>query len=184
MLQLEMVRKAGPARTPVLCDECVIEHYRGTEEERQDWVLICKEGLLPPDATVQAFTDTIVEREGLDPEKHLYFVIYKGKRVGTFAAFRQPDGTGYLHMVALLPECRGLGIGTAMAHYAAGCFEDLKCDISYLSTDDFRLSAVVTYVRAGFVPYIRIEERDELIQRWNSVLNTLGISDLKYEYEA
>ena len=50
--------------------------------------------------------------------------------------------------------------------------------VAYLTTDDFRLPAIKSYLKAGFYPvlYAR-EEYDTMRQRWTSVLEKLGVEN-------
>jgi mycothiol synthase len=78
--------------------------------------------------------------------------------------------SGYVHWVAAHPNARGLRLGEAvtrrvLAHFAeAGLFD------AVLETDDFRIPAVRTYLRLGFVPEYR-GSADQA--RWSKVFTEM-----------
>lgn len=53
---------------------------------------------------------------------------------------------------------------------------DNGCDSAILTTDDFRVSAVKSYLTAGFVPIFYSDIDDNMEQRWIDMLNILKIS--------
>ena len=80
-------------------------------------------------------------------------------------------------MVAALPEVRGKGIGHAMLRYALAMLEERGCTYTVLTTDDFRLAAIKTYLDAGFAPVIEQDPESDVYARWESVLK-----DMQYPY--
>lgn len=55
-------------------------------------------------------------------------------------------------MVCAAPWARGYGIGTALARLAVNELLERGMETAHLTTDDFRLPAIRTYLEAGFVP--------------------------------
>ena len=68
---------------------------------------------------------------------------------------------------------RGKGIGHAMLRYALQMLEARGCTYSVLTTDDFRLAAIKTYLDAGFVPVIEQDPESDVRMRWEKVLAEL-----------
>ena len=175
MKQLKMRREGAPVAARDLLSGYVDEYYNGSAELVRDWLQICH-GALIPDQNESWFTSTILQYPDLCPERDLFFVVEQGtgKRVATTAAVCHGD-EGYIHMVAALPECRGKGIGHAMLRYALGTLEARGCTYTVLTTDDFRLAAIKTYLDADFVPVIEQDPESDHVARWESV-----IAELKY----
>ncbi len=184
MQQLKMLRYQGEVTLRPLPDGYRYELFRGTDDEINDWVTICRHGLLPEDGGVEYFTSTIVEYPDLDPENDLLFVVDRdGRRVATSASVCHKNGEGYLHMVAALPECRGLGIGHAMLSRALEMMEARGCTHAVLTTDDFRLPAIKTYLDAGFRPVIYHDPDSDMRERWDQVIAALCYEPVAYVSE-
>ena len=167
MEQLKMIRRSAPVKEVPLPPGFEYERYCGLEAQVEDWLRICKAGLLPPDAGRQFFRDHIANYPDLTPENDLIFVrSCAGERVATIAFVLHPGGVGYLHMVSCAESARGLGIGAAMTSFALARLEERGIDYTYLTTDDFRLPAIRLYLRAGFEP---CEDNAEMRARWDAV---------------
>ena len=89
---------------------------------------------------------------GVNPDG-VFFLISGGQYVGTVTDKRLPDpGLGYLHMVAVAPEYRGRRLGRCISLAALHHMRERGCREAILDTDDYRLPAIRTYLRLGFVP--------------------------------
>ena len=147
------------------------EFFTGLREQMDDWIAICKEGLISPLSGEETFYGAIVNYPDLKPQEDLVFVRdVKGERVATVAFVLHKDGAGYVHTVCCKEAHRGKGIGDAMNSFALSRLEDRGAVYEYLTTDDFRLGAIKTYLRAGFEPCI---DTDEMKERWANVLAKL-----------
>ena len=174
MKQLKMRRESAPVVARELPSGYAYESYYGSAEQVTDWLAICYEALIP-DQDPKWFTSTILEYPDLCPERDLLFVIEQGtgKRIATTAAVCHGN-EGYIHMVAALPEVRGKGIGHAMLRHALGTLQARGCTYTVLTTDDFRLAAIKTYLDAGFEPVIEQDPESNVRARWEGVLEKLG----------
>jgi mycothiol synthase len=102
-----------------------------------------------------------------------YVVATPAGVVATAAARRLPDrypDAGYVHYVGARSSERGKRLGEAvtrrvLAHFAADGLHQ-----AVLETDDFRLPAIWTYLRLGFVPEPRVPGD---VVRWSRVLSNL-----------
>lgn len=65
-----------------------------------------------------------------------------------------PDA-GYVHYVGVAKRARGLGLGAIVTARCMTGFAARGLSTAVLETDDFRLPAVVTYLRLGYVPTYR-----------------------------
>ncbi|MBP5312200.1 MAG: GNAT family N-acetyltransferase [Clostridia bacterium] len=175
MDQLKLIRPPKPPKEIPLPEGCRYEFYSGGRDQTEDWLNICKEGLIDPGSGEEVFRDAILCYPDLVPEKDLIFVLSpEGKRVATVAFVKHKDGSGYLHMVCCLKEYRGKGIGDAMNSFALAQLYGRDVSYTYLTTDDFRLGAIKIYLRAGFVP---CEDTPEMKERWAKVLSRLEMTD-------
>ncbi|MBQ7378683.1 MAG: GNAT family N-acetyltransferase [Clostridia bacterium] len=151
---------------------CTYEFYSGEQTQIKDWLELCLDTLIPTKEE-KWFTDTILAYPDLCPERDLFFVVQDtGRRIATTAAVSH-GCEGYIHMVAAAPDVRGQGIGHAMLRHALGMLEERGCTYTVLTTDDFRLAAIKTYLDAGFVPVIEQDPESNVRLRWERVLAEL-----------
>jgi mycothiol synthase len=102
-----------------------------------------------------------------------YVVALPGGVVATAAARRLPDRypeAGYLHYVGARFSERGRRLGELVTRRVLVHFAGSGLNQAVLETDDFRLPAVRTYLRLGFVPEPRVAG-DAV--RWSKVLRNL-----------
>ena len=181
MKQLKMIRYSAPVIPRPLPEGWGYVSYKGTEEEISDWVTICREGLFGPNCSRENFAKCIERWRDLTPVEDLFFVVDDtGRRVATSAYVKYADGTGYLHCVGSLPTVRGKGVGHAMLSHALEIGEERGTPYTTLTTDDFRLAAIKTYLDAGFLPVLWEDPESDMKARWDSVLNELHYSPVKY----
>ena len=173
MKQLSMRRESAPVKSRELPQGYFYEAYSGQRAQIDDWLELCFEALIPTKEE-KWFMDTILQYPDLCPERDLFFVIEQstGRRVATTAAVCHGK-EGYIHMVAAAPDIRGKGIGHAMLRYALQMLEARGCMYSVLTTDDFRLAAIKTYLDAGFMPVIEQDPESDVRMRWEKVLAEL-----------
>jgi mycothiol synthase len=97
-----------------------------------------------------------------------------GEIVATAAARYLPDrypNAGYVHYVGVRVSERGKRLGEVVTRRVLVHFADAGLDQAVLETDDFRLPAVRTYLRLGFVPEPRAPG-DAV--RWSKVLRNVS----------
>lgn len=88
------------------------------------------------------------------------------------------DNGGTLHMVSALPEASGRGVGYAVCATVVNYLLNAGCEYVDLTTDDFRLPAIVTYTRLGFRPII---DDEEMQTRWSDLAAKLSLPVLLEE---
>ena len=106
----------------------------------------------------------------------LFFVTFQGKPVGSACAWRKsPDDReiGWLHMVCVMPDHRGKKLGHIIALAVLHYFRDHGFKEVWLSTDDWRLPAIKSYLRLGFEPHYFDGSHRE---RWQALFRKLGMS--------
>ena len=181
MKQLKMVRYSAPVLARALPDGWRYAFYTGTEEEIEDWIAICREGLFGPGCNRESFAKYIERWRDLNPCEDLFFVLDQaGQRVATTAYVKYADGSGYVHCVGSLPQIRGRGVGHAMLAHALEIGEARGTPYAVLTTDDFRLAAIKTYLDAGFLPVLWEDPESDMRARWDKVLAELKYPQVKY----
>jgi mycothiol synthase len=103
-----------------------------------------------------------------------YVVVSPAGVVATASARRLPDRypeAGYVHYVGARVSERGRRLGEVVTRRVLVHFAAAGLDQAVLETDDFRLPAVRTYLRLGFVPESRTPGE---ARRWSKVLRNLA----------
>ena len=180
MKQLYMRRRGGHIEEYKLQDGYSLEFFDGSKESVNDWLDICYIGL-NPDKSFARFQNAIMDRPGVKPCEDLFFVVSpEGKRVATTTCIKRPEGIGGVHMVAALDEYRGKGIGHFLITKAVNILADRGFTEMGLTTDDFRLPAIKTYLDAGFRPYLVHDDESDMVKRWDDVLAKLSYPKVEY----
>ena len=103
-----------------------------------------------------------------------YVVVSPAGVVAAASARRLPDRypeAGYVHYVGARVSERGRRLGEVVTRRVLVHFVAAGLDQAVLETDDFRLPAVRTYLRLGFVPEPRTPGD---ARRWSKVLRNLA----------
>ena len=179
MRQLMMIHLLDAIPDKTVPEGFFIRNWRPGEE--MIWVEICKYGLCGPDAGIEAWNGAILERKTIDPARDVFFVCRSsdGVPVATITGFVREDGVGDIHMVACREDSRGHGIGEAMLSRA---MKKLKTDLPgeghrvELTTDDWRIPAIVGYLRGGFHP---VEYDEGMVERWTKICNDINMHGIQ-----
>ena len=136
--------------------------------------------------TINRYTEddlnkVILKKSGVRPDS--VFVVDDGnKLIGTATGYtHEPDGEapgdngGTLHMVSALSEAAGRGVGMAVCSAVVNYLIGRGCEYVNLTTDDFRLNAIVVYTKLGFRPII---DDDEMVERWTALAEKLNRPEL------
>jgi mycothiol synthase len=146
-----------------------IRCYRPGDEEA--WRNIISQSFdMPMDS--DAFDKQIKSKPAFLPERVL-FVVHQGVPVATATAWSMSkfdSETGYLHMVGVLPEERGKRLGFWVSLAVMYRFVAEKKINAVLETDDFRISAIKTYLQLNFQPLLVHENQRK---RWTEIFKTL-----------
>lgn len=116
-----------------------------------------------------SYSKTISDDPYCAPER-VFFVREHAQDIGTASLKVSPEKS-WLHMVGVHPWASGRGA----AKYVVEAVLKRACDMGinelYLDTDDFRLSAIRTYLDMGFEP---VEDDEEMAERWAAVREKLN----------
>jgi len=148
-------------------------------EDGPQWCHCCRDGYL----SVEEESQELFEKNMLNDPAHVtldhIYVLENPEHqiVATATAMLTDDPThGKLHMVANPVEFRGHGFSKVVCWAVVDTLQKLGRTTSSLSTDDFRLGAIKTYLRLGYLPVLN---REDMEARWLDVMKALGYSSLK-----
>lgn len=111
------------------------------------------------------------------PFSEVFYVCRDDVPVGTATAQLKEEGP-FLHYIAVHPDWRGKGLGkplisAVLQRHAALGREAQGCS---LTTDDFRLAAINTYLKMGYLPVLWSGDAEE---RWRALMGLLGLERLE-----
>ncbi len=145
--------------------------YRSGDEA--GWCAIM-EGNVGRDWTPELCREKLVNDPRFHPES-LYFATIDSRLVGSACAWSR-DLTerivGEVHMVAVLEDQRGKGLGHLVNAAVLHRLKDQGYRQAHLLTDDWRIPAIKSYLTAGFRP---LHTHDSHARRWSDVFARLGI---------
>ena len=108
----------------------------------------------------------------------LFFIVHDatGELVATAGANHSPSPlhpfAGQLGWVAVSPGHRGKRLGCCVCAAAVKRYLDAGYTDIYLQTDDWRLPAITTYLKLGFVPLLFAPDMEE---RWQDICSKLNV---------
>lgn len=183
MKQLKMIRPKGEVIKRSLPDGYSFVFFTECSEDIAAWCDICRKANMcsNPDND-EVFRKVMRSVRDIELEKDLFFVVAPdGTKIATSALIhKKAENTGYLHMVAAIPEHRNLGIGHAMLSFAMSLSEARGIDYCILTTDDYRLPAIKNYLVGGFCPVIYEDPESDMRARWQEVAQKLGFDNLNF----
>ena len=175
--QLKLMVFPQDKEIPALPEGYSIRKYQD-EADMDHWVKICHNGLTAYDADRTAFTSCITDC-GYDPYADMFFIVNaEGTPVATITAIKNDPDTnmGIVHMVAVADSERGKGLGNALCAIAEKHFYDNGVKNATLTTDDYRVPACKSYLKAGWLP---VNHDYDMVIRWTKVMKNLGIKELQ-----
>ena len=114
----------------------------------------------------------------------LFFIehIESSEIVGTTVGSKNPTkyfpNGGELGWVAVNPSHCGKGLGRIVCAAVTKRFLELDYREIYLLTDDFRLPAIKTYLKLGYIPLYQLPD---MKQRWKNILKKLKLEEADYQ---
>lgn len=149
-----------------------IKNWKDIEDPLDKWLDIVQYGLTGTKQDEKYYKECNYRYEYYKPED-CYFITYQGKEVATITVICDPiKKDGYVHMVAAKPEARGKGIGNLMALLAVKILKENNMETAHLTTDDFRIPAIKTYLNGGFCADVSTED---FKTRWEEIYKILGL---------
>lgn len=177
MAQLKMYWVKGtPIREMTLPEGYSFSLNKCDEADKLAWVECCKNGLVGDDAGIEAYIDRIVEHDDCIEAEDVFFLDYEGKHIATITAIYHPEkNCGEVHMVGMLSEFRGKGLGKYLNNKAIEKLNAQDVKYIYLTTDEWRKGAVKSYLSSGFLP---VEYDEGMTERWQAVITEYGIDSV------
>ena len=174
MEQLRMIHKLKELPEYHLAEGFSLRMYQPGDEPA--WTEICSYGLLNEEDRDEGWNTCMLAMDTLVPERDIYFICDQtGKAVATCTAFALSDTVALLHMLGALPEARGHRLATSMTAYGLHKMaQEMQPGDSMmrLKSDDWRVSAVRTYLQCGFQPVLFDTGMQE---RWAAICDKLDI---------
>lgn len=176
--QLKMYIFPKEKRDYHLPDGYVCTTYSGTNTDKDDWVEICKNGLLEDDATRDSFDTIVANKCNIEVSDDVFFIEHNGKKVATVTAITDVNhsGIGEIHMVSVASEARGRGLGNCLCRIAETRLAERGNRMAYLTTDDWRKAACKSYLMAGYYP---VNYDEDMVARWTDIITELGIESVQ-----
>jgi mycothiol synthase len=131
------------------------------------------EGNVGSNWTPETCREKLTSDPRFDPE-NLFFATLDDRPVGSACAWTKSldqRHIGEVHMVAVLGEHRGKGLGHLVNAAVLHRLKELGYRQAHLLTDDWRIPAVKSYLRAGFRPLHTHESHPD---RWRELFELLG----------
>lgn len=145
----------------------------GSMQDIDFWLEIVQYGLTEGKQNAEFYKSAMESHPDYLAE-HVYFVEKDGIPCATISVFCNNNTKhGYVHMVAAMPSVRGKGIGIALAEFAINCLIQADMKDAHLSTDDFRIPAIKSYLKAGFKPCL--EGSDDFASRWEAIMKKIKL---------
>ena len=167
-MQLKMFRPAD-AEIPIIPvpDGFTIREMRPGEEPC--WCFCCQGEFGVEDEAVETFNRKMLEPSYV--RENVFFTCRDDKPVGTATA-RSCDGEAYLHYIAVNPCARGHKLAKALISTVLQRHAEQGRFGCFLTTDDFRVPAVYTYLTIGYIPVLWTDDARE---RWEKMLALYGM---------
>jgi mycothiol synthase len=110
------------------------------------------------------------------PDVQTVYVVSHGDRVvGTassrFVPERYPNA-GYIHWVGVTSEHLRRGLASALLIHVLHEFRERGYPTAVLETDDFRIPAIRSYFKLGFIPIYDVRTEDHRA-RWSNVMSNV-----------
>ena len=171
--QLRMgFRRFGDLEKPRAVDGYRLRTYRPGDEEA--WLsVLSRAGFAAWDR--DRLDRTLAGERGPLPLEGIIFATKDDRPVGAANALLYMGESGQyseLGWLAVDPSHRGHGLGLEICRGVLNFAKRLGHEYTYLRTDDFRLPAIKTYLRLGFLP----EEIDSThAKRWRDLRSVLNV---------
>jgi mycothiol synthase len=174
MKQLMMFWREQPLKPADLPEGYSVRTYK--EGDEPGWIAACTHGLDTGSWTIEDFRKKMLELPGLHPEGIFFVIDPEGKIAGTASGvFKSPDDLGYVHMVSIHPDYRGLGLSKPLNAAVMEYLVNKGRKRAILDTDDFRVAAIKVYLWLGFLPILHDVDMEG---RWLKVMELLGLKEL------
>lgn len=145
---------------------CRIVNFTELDDAMDKWLDIVQYGLSKGKQDA-AFYRGVMTSNATYSEDRCFFVLENERAVATLAVLcNYETKEGYIHMVACREDSRGKGYGTLLNRVAEYTLKKEGMETAHLTTDDWRIPAIKSYLRAGFEPDLTT---DDFKERWEKI---------------
>jgi mycothiol synthase len=160
-------REAEPVQAP---ESCQIVNFLQLENAMEQWLDIVQYGLSDGKQD-GAYYHKVMTAHTLYREDKCFFILENEKAVATLTVICDYEKKeGYVHMVACREDARGKGFGTILNRIAERTLKEEGMETAYLTTDDWRIPAIKSYLRIGFYPDLSTQDFKE---RWERIYEVI-----------
>ena len=162
----------GIAVAPVEAPEnCRIANFAELDGAMDKWLDIVQYGLSAGRCNEEYYHSTMTKRPLYRDDK-CFFILENEEAVATLTViYNYETKEGYIHMVACKECARGKGYGTLLNRVGEYTLKKEGMETAYLTTDDWRIPAIKSYLRAGFLPDL---STDDFKERWKKIYEQIG----------
>lgn len=160
-----------PTKQPVAPEGCEILNFTELDDAVNKWLDIVQYGLTQGRCTEECYKKAMLD-EPFYSEDKCFFIVEYDKAVATLTVLCDYEKKeGYIHMVACQESARGKGYGTLLNRIAEYTLKKEEMETAYLTTDDWRIPAIKSYLRIGFKPDL---STDDFKLRWRKIYEQLA----------
>ena len=151
----------------------IIRKYIKNNSDETGWCECFNGDIGVNEVSAEMFKNKMLMDNTVDPENIYFLISPDGKIAGTVTyQYTDDEDTGCIHMVGIKSEYQGNNLAVPLNAYAVyKMIEDGKKKI-ILTTDDFRIPAIRTYLRIGFVPVINPGDTN-MKKRWEDIMTLI-----------
>lgn len=139
-------------------------------DEKNKWEELCDKAF----KCENDFKEKMENRKGYI-EDGVFVIVQEDKFIATGTAIcnhEHPEAYGYVHMIAADSEYSGKKLGYEITAAVLRKLRGDGFDKAELTTDDFRLPAIKTYHKLGFIPDLSVDET--MRGRWETIYKIFG----------
>ena len=160
------------AKGYTLPEGVTVERFCDRETALTDWLEIVSHGITHEVKSKDFYDRCMYGDYKYYNDDKCFFLIKDGEAAATITVICDPEKKqGYIHMVACKENFRGQGLGTLLNNVAVKVLKDEGMETAYLTTDDWRIPAIKSYLRCGFKPDLSTENFKE---RWDKIFEKIN----------
>ena len=150
---------------------CRIVSFSELDDAMDKWLDIVQYGLSNGRCGEEYYRGSMLSLK-LYSEDKCFFILENGQAVATLTVVCD-YGTreGIIHMVACVESARGRGYGTLLMQIASYVLKTEGMERARLTTDDWRIPAIKSYLRIGFTPD---RSTEDFMARWEKIYEQIG----------
>lgn len=153
---------------------CSIVPFPKLKDAVNKWLDIMQYGLTNGVQGPEFYEQVMVQHPHYQDDK-CFFILEDGEAAASLTVicdYEKKDG--YIHMVACKEAYRGKGYGTILNQVAEVTLKKEGMQTAYLTTDDWRIPAIKSYLRAGFEPDVSTEGFQERWEKIYQIINRMN----------